>query len=80
MPRVIANIKSFAPKHGKIRITFALMFMKGKGFDYAGRGKIASSRNGWKPQRAYFFTNRATGQRLTLTTSDLRQALASGTV
>jgi hypothetical protein len=80
MPRVIANIKSFAPKHGKIRITFALMFMKGKGFDYAGRGKIASSRNGWKPQRAYFFTNRATGQRLTLTTSDLRQAFASGTV
>jgi hypothetical protein len=80
MPRVIANIKSFAPRHGKIRITFALMFMKGKGFDYAGRGKIASSRNGWKPQRAYFFTNRATGQRLTLTTSDLRQAFASGTV
>ena len=71
MPRVIANIKSFAPKHGKIRITFALMFMRGKGFDYAGRGKIASSRNGWKPQRAYFFTNRATGQRLTMTTSDL---------
>ena len=80
MPRVIANIKSFAPRHGKIRITFALRFMKGKGFDYAGRGKIASSRNGWKPQRAYFFTNRATGQRLTLTTSDLRQAFASGTV
>jgi hypothetical protein len=80
MPRVIANIKSFAPRHGKIKITFALMFMKGKGFDYAGRGKIASSRNGWKPQRAYFFTNRATGQRLTLTTSDLRQAFASGTV
>lgn len=80
MPRVIANIKSFAPRHGKIRIAFALMFMKGKGFDYAGRGKIASSRNGWKPQRAYFFTNRATGQRLTLTTSDLRQAFASGTV
>ena len=80
MSRVIANIKSFAPKHGKIRITFALMFMKGKGFDYARRGKIASSRNGWKPQRAYFFTNRATGQRLTLTTSDLRQAFASGTV
>ena len=80
MPRVIANIKSFAPKHGKIRITFALMFMKGKGFDYAGRGKIASSRNGWKPERAYFFTNRATGQRLTLTTGDLRQAFASGSV
>ena len=80
MPRVIANIKSFAPRHGKIKITFALMFMKGKGFDYAGRGKIASSRNGWKPQRAYFFTNRQTGQRLTLTTSDLRQAFASGTV
>lgn len=80
MPRVIANIKSFAPRHGKIRITFALMFMKGRGFDYAGRGKIASSRNGWKPQRAYFFTNRATGQRLTLTTSDLRQAFATGTV
>ena len=80
MPRVIANIKSFAPRHGKIKITFALMFMKGKGFDYAGRGKIASSRNGWKPQRAYFFTNRATGQRLTLTTSDLRQAFATGTV
>ena len=80
MPRVIANIKSFAPKHGKIRVTFALMFMKGKGFDYAGRGKIASSRNGWKPERAYFFTNRATGQRLTLTTGDLRQAFASGSV
>ena len=80
MPRVIANIKSYAPKHGKIRVNFALMFMRGKGFEYAGRGKIASSRNGWKPQRAYFFTNRQTGQRLTLTTSDLRQAFASGTV
>jgi hypothetical protein len=80
MPRVIANLKSFAPKHGKIKVHFALWFMRSKGFDYAGRGKIASSRNGWKPQRAYFFTNRATGQRLTLTTSDLRQAFASGTV
>jgi hypothetical protein len=80
MARVIANIKSYAPKHGKIRVNFALMFMRGKGYEYSGRGKIASSRNGWKPERAYFFTNRQTGQRLTLTTSDLRQAFASGTV
>ena len=80
MPRVTANLKSFTPRHGKIRITFALMFMKGKGYEYSGRGKIASSRNKWKPERAYFFTNRATGQRLTLTTSDVRQAFATGTV
>ena len=80
MARVIANIRSYAPKHGKIRVNFALMFMRGKGYEYSGRGKIASSRNGWKPERAYFFTNRQTGQRLTLTTSDLRQAFASGTV
>jgi hypothetical protein len=56
------------------------MFMKGKGYEYSGRGKIASSRNKWRPERAYFFTNRTTGQRLTLTTSDLRQAFATGTV
>jgi hypothetical protein len=80
MPRVIANVRSATPRHGKIRVTFALMFMKAKGYEYSGRGKIASSRNGWKPERAYFFTNRATGQRLTLTTGDLRQAFASGTV
>ena len=80
MPRVIANVKSFAPKHGKIRVQFALLFMKGKGYEYSGRGKIASSRTGWKPERAYFFTNRQTGQRLTMTTSDLRQAFANGTV
>ena len=80
MPRVIANIKSVTPRHAKIRVNFALMFMRGKGYEYSGRGKIASSRNGWKPERAYFFTNRQTGQRLTLTTSDLRQAFASGTV
>ena len=30
MARVIANIKSYAPKHGKIRVNFALMFMRGK--------------------------------------------------
>ena len=80
MARVIANIKSYAPKHGKIRVNFALMFMRGKGYEYSGRGKIASSRNGWKPERAYFFTNRQTGQRLTMTTGDLRQAFATGTV
>ena len=80
MPRIVANIKSVTPRHGKIKVNFALMFMRGKGYEYSGRGKIASTRNGWKPERAYFFINRATGQRLTLTTSDLRQAFASGTV
>lgn len=80
MPRVIASTKSVTPRHGKIRVTFALMFMKAKGYEYSGRGKIASSRTGWKSERAYFFTNRATGQRLTLTTGDLRQAFAAGTV
>jgi hypothetical protein len=75
-----ANIKSLTPRHGKIKVNFALMFMRGKGYEYCGRGKIASSRNGWKPERAYFFVNRQTGQRLTMTTADLRQAFASGAV
>ena len=80
MSRVIASVKSYTPRHGKIKVQFALLFMKGKGYEYSGRGKVANSRNGWKPERAYFFTNRQTGQRLTLTTSDLRQAFASGTI
>ena len=38
MPRVTANLKSFTPRHGKIKITFALMFMKGKGYEYSRTG------------------------------------------